>query len=70
MLTYDPQTQRYGSVYPCQDYKTLADLLDAAKITWKSYAPSIGVSGYWWSAFDAIKHIQLLDRHEMPAKRK
>ena len=57
-LTYDPKTQQYGKVYPCQDYRTLADLLDAERIGWKSYAPSQGTSGYQWSAFDAIKHIR------------
>jgi phospholipase C len=44
--------------YPCFDYTTLADELDAARITWRYYAPAIGSSGDVWSAFDAIKHIR------------
>jgi phospholipase C len=45
-------------VYPCFDYGTIADLLDAKGIDWKYYAPQFGQSGYIWSAFDAIKHIR------------
>jgi phospholipase C len=49
-------------VYPCFDYQTMADLLDAAGVSWKYYAPSVNAppiySGYDWSAFDAIWHIR------------
>ena len=45
--------------YPCFDFKTIADSLTAAGISWKSYAPGQGQSGYIWSAFDAIRHIRL-----------
>lgn len=44
--------------YPCFDYQTMADLLDAAGIGWRYYAPEIGHGGYAWSAYDAIKHIR------------
>jgi phospholipase C len=44
--------------YPCFDYRTMADLLDAAHIGWRYYAPAIGQGGYVWSAYDAIKHIR------------
>ena len=45
-------------VFPCFDYQTIGDLLDAKGITWKYYAPSLNSLGGIWSAFDAIKHIR------------
>jgi phospholipase C len=45
--------------FPCFDYQTIADSLDAANISWKYYAPSEAEdTGYIWSAFNAIKHIR------------
>jgi phospholipase C len=46
-------------VYPCFDFQTLGDLLDARGINWKYYAPGQDQSGYIWSSFDAIKHIRM-----------
>jgi phospholipase C len=45
-------------VYPCLDYQTIADILDAQGITWRYYAPTVSASGGIWSAFQAIKHIR------------
>jgi phospholipase C len=45
-------------VYPCFDFQTMADLLDAHGISWKYYAPSYEASGYQWSAYDAVGHIR------------
>jgi phospholipase C len=46
-------------VYPCFDYRTIADLLDTKGITWRYYAPgSTEVSSYQWSAYQAIRHIR------------
>lgn len=54
-------------IYPCVDYQTMADLLDAKGVTWKYYAPGVTGTkdnipqygnGYVWSAYDAIKHIR------------
>jgi phospholipase C len=45
-------------VYPCFDYKTLGDLLDARQVAWRYYAPSFGKLGAIWSAYDAIHHIR------------
>lgn len=56
-------------VYPCFDFKTLADSLEERQISWKYYAPSYGESGYIWSALDAIRHIretELWDEHVVP----
>ena len=58
VLAYDPNTQSYSYMSPCQDLRTLGDLLDAARISWKYYAPPKGTAGYQWSAYDAIKHIR------------
>ncbi|MGI8824975.1 MAG: phospholipase C [Chloroflexota bacterium] len=45
-------------VYPCFNYQTLADELDAQRISWKYYAPAQNQSGYVWSTLDAIRHIR------------
>jgi len=48
--------------YPCFDYQTMADLLDAKGISWRYYAAAeaddVNGGGYIWSAYDAIKHIR------------
>ncbi|MFY9709072.1 MAG: alkaline phosphatase family protein [Candidatus Cybelea sp.] len=45
----------------CFDYTTLGDELDAAKLTWRFYAPKYGNdaggNGGTWSAYQAIRHI-------------
>lgn len=45
--------------FPCFDYSTLGDLLDAKAISWHYYAPALNTqSGRQFSAYDAIKHIR------------
>ncbi len=46
--------------FPCFDYPTLGDELDAAGISWAYYAPAYGSvnAGFKWSAYDAIKHVR------------
>ena len=44
--------------FPCYDYQTLGDELDAKALTWRYYAPALGSSGGIWSAYDAIRHIR------------
>lgn len=44
--------------FPCFDFQTLGDVLDARHISWKYYAPGLDQSGYIWSSFDAIRHIR------------
>jgi phospholipase C len=39
--------------YPCYDFPTLGDLLSAAGVSWKSYAPS----NIAYNAYNAINHI-------------
>jgi len=45
--------------FPCFDFQTLGDRLEAAGISWRYYAPVAGQSGYIWSALDAIRHIRM-----------
>jgi len=44
--------------FPCFDFQTIADTLEARGLTWKYYSPMKGESGYIWSALDAIDHIR------------
>lgn len=45
-------------IFPCFDYQTMADLLDAGGVSWRYYAPEPAQIGYVWSAYDAIRHIR------------
>jgi len=47
--------------FPCFDFETLADSLEAAGIPWRYYAPVPGQRGYIWSVLDAIRHIRQTD---------
>jgi phospholipase C len=44
--------------FPCFDFPTIADSLEAAGISWRYYAPPPGLEGYIWSALDSISHIR------------
>ncbi|MBV9720128.1 MAG: hypothetical protein JOZ77_12485 [Candidatus Eremiobacteraeota bacterium] len=50
------------SIHPCYDYTTLADEVDAAKLSWRFYAATYGSpssgDGTAWSSFRAIRHIR------------
>jgi len=50
----DPSGDESSSQYPCFEHVTLTDLMDAAAISWRYYAPS---AGSIWTAPDAIEHI-------------
>lgn len=46
-------------VYPCFDYPTMADLLDAKGISWRYYAPGAGGDKFFaLSAYQAVRHIR------------
>jgi phospholipase C len=49
----DPTGVETGT-YPCYEHPTLTDLLEAANITWRYYAPS---AGSIWTAPNAIEHM-------------
>ncbi len=44
--------------FPCFDYQTLGDELDAHNISWRYYAPQLNTQGGLFSAYDAIRHIR------------
>ncbi|HKU82070.1 MAG TPA: alkaline phosphatase family protein [Candidatus Tumulicola sp.] len=50
----------YQGPFPCLNYETLRDRLDAQGISWRYYAPQFGQSfgGDLWNAFDAIKAVR------------
>lgn len=53
----DDAGQPSGLQFPCFTYRTLAQELDGAGVSWRYYAPRSG-TGQLWSAFDAIKPIR------------
>jgi phospholipase C len=53
-----PNGTESSGVFPCFDYKTLGDLMDAAGVSWHYYAPGAGTTGYLFSAYDAVRHIR------------
>ncbi len=59
LVTTPRQLLAGAGPFPCMTYATLADLLDAKRISWKYYAPPLSTNvGYLWSAFDAIKSVR------------
>jgi phospholipase C len=50
----DPTGSESSKMYPCFEHATLTDLLDAANISWRYYAPS---AGSIWTGPDAIQHM-------------
>jgi phospholipase C len=53
-----PDGTELPGVFPCFDYQTMADLLDAKGITWRYYAPGSAQKFYVLSAYQAIRHIR------------
>jgi phospholipase C len=51
-----------GGPFPCfNQFKTMADLLDAADVSWAYYAPKVNgwdLAGKVWSEFDAIARVR------------
>jgi phospholipase C len=60
LITANNQYQANAGPFPCLDYRTLRDTLDAKGITWRYYAPEVGYSfgGNLWNAFDAIRAVR------------
>lgn len=52
------QTGVVNTVYPCFSYKTLADELQSAGISWKYYAPPKGVNGYSYSTLNSFSQFR------------
>jgi phospholipase C len=51
-------TNEISDVFPCFDFETLADLFDAAGLSWKYYSPPNPTNKALWSPLDAVKHIR------------
>ena len=48
-----------GGPFPCfTQFRTLADVLDAGKVSWRYYAPPLYGGGSLWTAFDNIKKVR------------
>jgi phospholipase C len=60
LITTDNQYLSHQGPFPCLDYRTLRDLLDADELSWRYYAPAFGrgIGGSLWNAFDAIKAVR------------
>jgi phospholipase C len=50
--------RRHRGPFPCFEYSTLRDLLDAKGVSWKYYSPPLMGTGKFWSAFDAIQAVR------------
>jgi phospholipase C len=64
-ITYTLNTARQemsNGPFPCfTQFRTMADTLDAAGVSWKYYAPSVftgGLGGQAWSEFSAIQKVR------------
>ncbi len=45
--------------FPCLNYRTLGDSLDAKQLSWRYYTPAVGgFGGNYWNAFDAINAVR------------
>jgi len=54
-----PSGMQLPGVFPCFDYATLGDRLDAGGVSWRYYTPQLNTrSGGQFSAYDAIRHIR------------
>ena len=59
VATLGPGGTELPGVYPCFDYPTIADLLDAKGVSWRYYAPGRDEDTYFiLSAYQAIRHIR------------
>ena len=60
LITQDNQFQPKAGPFPCMSYSTLADQLDANKISWHYYSGpvTVGGAGGMWNGFDAIDAVR------------
>ena len=64
LITVGDVYKHYAGPFPCLDYATLRDLLDAKTVSWKYYTPtydinkSRGGAGTEWNAFAAIRAVR------------
>jgi len=60
LITADDRYLQDAGPAPCLQYRTLADLLDTAQLTWRYYVPTINgrFAGDLWNAFDSISSVR------------
>jgi phospholipase C len=60
LLTTSGQYMKYAGPFPCYTYRTMRDVLDEKRVSWKYYVPSINnnTDGQVWNAFDAIRAVR------------
>ncbi|MGC1380340.1 MAG: alkaline phosphatase family protein [Candidatus Baltobacteraceae bacterium] len=58
LITSRGRYLRERGPFPCFDYPTLRDLLDAKGLSWKYFTPPLDRSGRNWDAFDAIRAVR------------
>jgi phospholipase C len=58
LLTHQRRLLKDAGPFPCLDYPTLRDSLDAGSVSWKYYAPPFTTIGDIWTAFDAIRAVR------------
>ena len=58
LLTHQRRLLKGVGPFPCLDYPTLRDSLDAGGVSWKYYAPPFTTIGDIWTAFDAIRAVR------------
>lgn len=60
LITPDNHYELDRGPFPCFTYRTLRDLLDGAKTSWRYYSPDVeqNYGGDVWDAFDAIKAVR------------
>ena len=57
-VTTTSTSGKKSTIFPCIDNLTLGDLLEAAGVSWKSYAASYNNDGYDWNTYNSINHIR------------
>jgi len=68
-VTLQDTNGKQSTVFPCFSNTTIADRLNAAGISWTSYAPVHNSSGYAWNAYNSINQIRntsLWTQHVVP----
>jgi len=59
LINFKREVQRGAGPFPCFTWRTLADLIDRAGLTWRYYTPNICCAGGGiWNAFDAIDDVR------------
>lgn len=54
LIDEDGDLERNKPIFPCLEHGTMGDLLNAANVSWKYYAP---LAGSLWNAPNAIRHV-------------